>query len=104
MQVQVKNSLLCTGSAVEDAAIIRHTTQAHDIGCRQEHAPNEVGVSGGNVRNARNDGLGDNKKVNGRLRREVVDDDVPVVLELDIGRDLAGDDTLEERGVGGGHG
>ena len=53
--------------------------------------------------------LGDHQEVDGRLRRDVAEGEAAVVLEDDIGRDLLGDDLVEQRwfsgvGLGGGAG
>ena len=47
--------------------------------------------------------------MDGRLRRDVAEGEAAVVLEDDIGRDLLGDDLVEQRwfsgvGLGGGAG
>ena len=81
-------------TALRDAQIARHADR-HGV-----HAADQPPVL--HLVQRRNVLLGDHQDVHGRLRADVVDHDVALVLVSDLGRDLPRDDLREERFFHGG--
>lgn len=95
MQVKVEHGLLSPLSAIEDAAVVGVAELGHDLGRDDEESADEFAIGGGNFGESGDDAFGDGEQVDGGLRGDVADDDVLVVLVLDGGGNLPGDDFFE---------
>ena len=97
MDVQVRDGLAGVGAVVHDKAVAFGELEFFGDGSGNEEKMAEDGlVDGGRLAEARDRLLRDDEQVDRRLGLDVVEDDAEFILVLDLGRNLAIDDALED--------
>lgn len=95
--MKMKNALLCARPAVEHSSKITVPQFLHHTRGQQKHSTDQFGIFLRKIIQGRNLFFGNNQKVHRRLRLDVFDDDVPVILKNNLGRNLARYDFGEDR-------
>src|SRR4029450_2076441 len=97
MNVDVIHDLAPLWAAVHSKPIaaLGHSLRLSERSCRQEAAPDDVGVLGLHRDDRVDVALGHDEEMDGRLRVDVLEGQNRVVLVLDFGGSLAGHDAAE---------
>src|SRR5688572_20481758 len=96
VKMNMKHRLLRPGPAVEYSTVIRVPEPVHELLCQQEQPPHQLRVLGCEIVQRRDLLLGNHEQMHRRLRADVVNRDVPIVLVRNLRRNLLRDDFGED--------
>ena len=98
MNVEVRHGFAGVAAMVDDQAeAVGELEFSGDGAGDEEKMAKDALIGVGGIAHARYQFFGDDQKVDGRLRIDVVEHDAVLVLVLDLGGDFAIDDFLEDR-------